>query len=68
VGSVLACGEGVGGGHICIRMEVWKAGVSHCESTDLESGMLHKNSRVESNVCLWLHFMITAVDFHVEEL
>jgi len=52
VGSVLACGEGVGGGHICIRMEVWKAGVSHCESTDLESGMLHKNPRVEYNVCL----------------
>ena len=36
--------------------------------TDLGSGMLHKNPRVEYNVCLWLHFMITAVDFHVEEL
>ena len=65
MGSVLACGEGVG---VAIFASGWRFGrlESHCEDTDLGSGMLHKNPRVEYNVCLWLHFMITAVDFHVE--
>ena len=63
MGSVLVCGESVGGGYICIRMEVWKAGVSHCENEELGSGMLHKSGLIwhanSHASTTWIHTVST---------